>query len=54
VVDVWDALRSDRPYRPGWPMEKVHDYLRDQAGKHFDPTVVDVFLKILNEAPRDG
>jgi putative nucleotidyltransferase with HDIG domain/PAS domain S-box-containing protein len=46
VVDVWDALRSDRPYRPGWPMEKVHDYLRDQAWKHFDPTVVDVFLKL--------
>jgi putative nucleotidyltransferase with HDIG domain len=50
VVDVWDALRSARPYRPGWPMEKVRDYLRDQAWKHFDPTVVDVFLKLALQA----
>ena len=47
VVDVWDALRSDRPYRAKWPEAKVRDYLREQTGKHFDPTVVEVFLKIL-------
>jgi putative nucleotidyltransferase with HDIG domain len=50
VVDVWDALRSDRPYRAKWPEAKVRDYLREQTGKHFDPTVVEVFLRIL----RDG
>ena len=44
VVDVWDALCSDRPYRKGWPKEKVHAYIREQAGKHFDPRVVEVFL----------
>lgn len=46
VVDVWDALRSERPYRPGWPENKVIEYIREQAGKHFDPTVVEVFLKM--------
>lgn len=44
VVDVWDALCSDRPYRPAWPEEKALSYLTDQAGSHFDPLVVEVFL----------
>ncbi len=44
IVDVWDALLSDRPYRPGWPVEKVRQYLREQAGHHFDPRVVESFL----------
>lgn len=47
VVDVWDALSSDRPYRRAWPPEKVRAYLEDQAGKHFDPRVVEVFLREL-------
>jgi HD-GYP domain-containing protein (c-di-GMP phosphodiesterase class II) len=47
VVDVWDALRSDRPYRPGWPDEKVRTHIREQAGRHFDPQVVAVFLEML-------
>jgi HD-GYP domain-containing protein (c-di-GMP phosphodiesterase class II) len=46
AVDVWDALCSDRPYRPGWPENKVRDYIRDQAGQHFDPKVVDAFLAL--------
>lgn len=46
VVDVWDALRSDRPYREGWPAEKVRDYIRGESGKHFDPSVVDAFLEL--------
>jgi HD-GYP domain-containing protein (c-di-GMP phosphodiesterase class II) len=46
VVDVWDALRSDRPYRAAWAEEKVREYIQDQAGKHFDPKVVEAFLKI--------
>jgi PAS domain S-box-containing protein/putative nucleotidyltransferase with HDIG domain len=49
VVDVWDALRSDRPYCAAWPEEKVRQHLRDQSGKHFDPAVVDAFLHILDE-----
>ncbi len=47
VVDVYDALRSDRPYRPGWSEEKALDYIREQAGKHFDPAVVKIFLETL-------
>jgi len=45
VVDVWDALCSDRPYRKGWSEEKVREYIRLQAGTHFDPQAVDLFLR---------
>jgi putative two-component system response regulator len=44
VVDVWDALTSDRPYRNAWPEEKVADYLHEQAGRKFDPHVVEIFF----------
>jgi HD-GYP domain-containing protein (c-di-GMP phosphodiesterase class II) len=44
VVDVWEALRSDRPYRRAWPEEKVREYIGMQAGTHFDPAVVEAFL----------
>lgn len=44
VVDVWDALTSDRPYRPAWPEKKVLEYIQSQAGIHFDPQVVEVCL----------
>ncbi|HEX6605376.1 MAG TPA: HD domain-containing phosphohydrolase, partial [Chloroflexia bacterium] len=44
VVDVWDALLSDRPYRPAWPAPEVRAYLRAHAGTHFDPAVVAAFL----------
>jgi PAS domain S-box-containing protein/putative nucleotidyltransferase with HDIG domain len=47
VVDVWDALRSDRPYRKGWPDEEVYQYISDQMGKHFDPQVADAFLRLM-------
>ncbi len=46
VVDVWDALGSDRPYRLAWSREKVEGYLRDNAGSHFDPEVAEAFLRI--------
>jgi PAS domain S-box-containing protein len=49
VVDVWDALSFDRPYREAWPKEKVIQYLYDESGKHFDPKVIDVFLQLLRE-----
>lgn len=49
VVDVYDALRSDRPYRKKWPAEKVCNYLQEQAGEHFDPYVVKVFLEMISE-----
>ncbi|HET7079493.1 MAG TPA: HD domain-containing phosphohydrolase [Chloroflexia bacterium] len=44
VVDVWDALRSDRPYRPAWSEAQVRDHLESLAGIHFDPRVVATFL----------
>ncbi len=44
VVDVWDALCSDRPYRPAWKEDQALEHIRSQAGKHFDPQVVTVFL----------
>ena len=47
VVDVWDALNSDRPYRKAWQEDKVREYVRQQAGKHFDPQVVEMFLELL-------
>jgi PAS domain S-box-containing protein len=43
VVDVADALISDRPYRRAWPAERVYDYIRSMKGAHFDPSVVDAF-----------
>jgi putative nucleotidyltransferase with HDIG domain len=46
VADVWDALRSDRPYRPSWPADKTRAYIIEQAGQHFDPRVVDVFVRL--------
>jgi hypothetical protein len=46
VVDVWDALQADRPYREGWSVEQVRDYLRSRAGTWFDPRVVEAFLKM--------
>ena len=46
VVDVWDALSSDRPYRPRWEPEKVMDHIRSQSGTHFDPQVVEKFLEL--------
>lgn len=47
IADVWDALCSDRPYRRSWPHTLITDYLKDQAGKLFDPKIVEVFLKII-------
>ncbi|HXQ32642.1 MAG TPA: HD domain-containing phosphohydrolase, partial [Anaerolineales bacterium] len=47
VVDVYDALTSDRPYRQAWPKEKALEHIRSLAGLHFDPQVVDAFLKMV-------
>ncbi|MBL8063970.1 MAG: PAS domain-containing protein, partial [Anaerolineales bacterium] len=51
IVDVWDALHSDRPYRPGWPKQKIRELIVEQSGKHFDPRVVEAFLRMLDESP---
>jgi len=47
VVDVWDAITSDRPYRAAWSKEKAMEYIREQSGKQFDPKIVDAFMKFI-------
>jgi HD-GYP domain-containing protein (c-di-GMP phosphodiesterase class II) len=47
VVDIYDALSHDRPYRDAWPIRKVLKYLHEQAGKHLDPKIVEIFLQIV-------
>jgi HD-GYP domain-containing protein (c-di-GMP phosphodiesterase class II) len=47
VVDVYDALTSDRPYRKAWSKEKTVEYLLENSGKLFDPAVIEKFLEIL-------
>ena len=51
VVDVWDALSSERSYNGAWNRADVTAYCRDQAGSHFDPQVVDAFLGVLEREP---
>jgi len=46
VVDVYDALRSDRPYRKGWSDEQVREHIRALRGTHFDAQAVDMFLSM--------
>ncbi|HEU5097574.1 MAG TPA: response regulator [Roseiflexaceae bacterium] len=45
LVDVWDALSCDRPYRVAWPQAQVRAHLRSLAGTHFDPRITEVFLE---------
>ena len=47
VVDVWDALTSNRPYRTAWSTEQARAYLVPNAGRHFDPAVVRAFLALV-------
>jgi HD-GYP domain-containing protein (c-di-GMP phosphodiesterase class II) len=46
VVDVWDALLSNRPYRKAWTKEQALQYLKDQSGKQFDPAIVERFIAL--------
>jgi len=54
IVDVWDALTSDRPYRKAWTREKTAAYLKEQAEKQFDPALVEVFLEILQKEQKSA
>lgn len=49
VSDVYDALISDRPYRPGWEFSRVLEYMTEEAGKQFDPVVVQAFFRIIRQ-----
>jgi HD-GYP domain-containing protein (c-di-GMP phosphodiesterase class II) len=49
VVDAWDALTNDRPYRKAWTKEKTIKHIKDESGKQFDPQVVDAFLNMIDQ-----
>jgi putative two-component system response regulator len=49
VVDVWDALISNRPYRPAWDKQKALDYIREQSGMQFDPQMVELFFRVIEQ-----
>ncbi|MGH2583188.1 MAG: HD domain-containing phosphohydrolase [Anaerolineales bacterium] len=46
VVDVYDALTSDRPYRKAWSVERTLKYIQEHSGQHFDPNVVADFMNL--------
>ena len=54
VADVWEALTSDRPYRPAWTQEDALIFIREQSGSHFDPAVVDLFFRTIEHASPYG
>ncbi|GEM_PF-161837 len=47
IADVYDALTNDRPYRKAWPKEKAIAYILEQSGKHFQPEIVEAFVKLV-------
>ena len=47
IVDVWDSLRSDRPFRKGWPVDKVLQHMLDRGSRQFDPSLADLFVKLM-------
>jgi HD-GYP domain-containing protein (c-di-GMP phosphodiesterase class II) len=49
TIDVWDALITDRPYRKKWTKQKARQDIKEQSGRHFDPQVVEVFLKTIGK-----
>ena len=49
VADVFDALTSERPYKPAWPVERACAYLQEQSGRHFDPRLVQLFVAAMPE-----
>jgi HD-GYP domain-containing protein (c-di-GMP phosphodiesterase class II) len=50
VVDVFDALTCERPYRPPWPKSRAIGYIREESGRHFDPSIVATFLRLMSES----
>ena len=54
IVNVWDALCSDRPYRKAWSKEQALEFIGSESGKHFDPNVVQGFLELIATETEDG
>lgn len=53
VIDAWDALCSDRPYRKAWKRSQALQYIRDMSGVRFDPQVVEAFLRLASQQPSE-
>ena len=53
VVDVWDALTSTRPYRERWSEDKVLDHIKAGSGTHFDPMVVELFVRVISQKKKE-
>lgn len=51
IIDVWDALLSERPYKHAWPRQQAIEYIQSQRNIHFDPDIVDVFLAHIVNQP---
>jgi response regulator RpfG family c-di-GMP phosphodiesterase len=45
IADVYDALTSVRPYKPAWPVEEALAYMEENAGRHFDPQLVEILTR---------
>lgn len=54
VVDIWDALRSDRPYRPAWSEERALDHIGSLSGTHLDPDVVHLFMDLVASSDEES
>ena len=55
VVDVWDALTSERPYRHAWMQQDALKYIKEGSGTHFDPCVVKEFMQLgIIKKTKDG
>src|SRR5204863_1680645 len=54
VIDAWDAMTSDRPYRQAMPKPAAVAELRRQAGTQFDPKLVELFLRVIDRLDREG
>jgi hypothetical protein len=51
--EAWDALQSERPFRPAWPKEKIVQYIQEKAGSQFDPQVVEAFIDLLKTSEQE-
>ncbi|TYQ18356.1 UNVERIFIED_CONTAM: response regulator RpfG family c-di-GMP phosphodiesterase [Acetivibrio alkalicellulosi] len=49
IADVFDALGTVRVYKPAWELDKIIEYFKEERGKHFDPNLLDIFFKYINE-----
>jgi PAS domain S-box-containing protein/putative nucleotidyltransferase with HDIG domain len=49
IVDVWDAVQSERPYNQSWSKEKAIEYIKEQSSKYFDPHIVNIFLRLVEK-----